>query len=38
VANSLLRKEEEMEGSICSIPIIESNWVEEARIKRKKYK
>jgi hypothetical protein len=35
---SLSRKEEEIEGSLCVISILQSNWVEEARIEWKQYK
>ena len=30
--NSLSRKEEETKGSLCAISILQSDWVEEARI------
>jgi hypothetical protein len=32
VAGTLLRKEEEIKGSLCFISILEFVWVEEARI------
>jgi hypothetical protein len=32
VEDSLSRKEEETKGSLCSISIPQSNWVEEERI------
>jgi hypothetical protein len=38
VVDALLRKEEEKEGSLCVISILQSNWVEEARIEWKKDK
>jgi hypothetical protein len=37
VANSLLRKEEETEGSLCVIYFLQSDWMEEPRIEWKKY-
>ena len=37
VANSLSREEEETKGSLCAISILKYDWVEEARIKWKKY-
>jgi hypothetical protein len=35
--NSLSRKEEEIEGSLCVIYIPQSDWVEEARVEWKQY-
>ena len=37
VADALSRKEEETKGSLCSISISQSNWMEEARIEWKKH-
>jgi hypothetical protein len=35
VVDAISRKEEETEGSLCVISIMQSNWVEEARIEWK---
>jgi hypothetical protein len=34
--NALSRKEEDIEGLLCAISILQSDWVEEARIEWKK--
>ena len=35
VEDALLRKDDVIEGLLCAIPIIQSDWVEEARTKWK---
>ena len=38
MAYALSRKEEETKGSLCVISILQSDWVEEARIEWKQYR
>ena len=37
VVDTISRKEQEKEGSLCAISIFKYNWVEEARIEWKQY-